>query len=99
MVPVPAPTEPSATAPVLACSIASSACWYVIVRARMSLRVPSFVSPTTALSDRTASLPGCASVQRIVPSAACATASVFVSRIGVSISPSSMICVVPMSLP
>src|SRR4029434_201247 len=55
-VPVPAPIAPSATAPALACSIASIACRWVIVRARMSLRRAPVVLPATALWGSTHSL-------------------------------------------
>jgi hypothetical protein len=65
----------------------------------MSLSVPSLVSPTTALTDRTSSLPGCFRVHSIVPAAASGTFSVLVSTIGDSISPSSLIWVDPMNLP
>jgi hypothetical protein len=65
----------------------------------MSFKPPSFVSPTTALTDRTFSLPGCASVQRTTASTAVPTDSVLVRTIGVSIVPSSCTCVDPASLP
>jgi hypothetical protein len=98
-VPVPAPKAPSRTGPSRAASIAAMASAGFTRRARMSLRKPSLVSPTTALTERTSSLPGWRSVQSIIPAAASGTLSVLVSRIGVSISPSSLIWVEPMNLP
>ena len=71
----------------------------VNARRRMLFRRPSFVSPTTALIEPTVSLPGRASVQSRMASAARGTASVLVSTMGVSISPSSMIWVLPINLP
>ena len=65
----------------------------------MSFRPPSFVSPTSALTDRTSSLPGCAIVHRTTASSAVPTDSVFVRTIGDSIVPSSCTCVDPASLP
>ena len=65
----------------------------------MSLSVPSLVSPTRPLTDRTLSLPGCAIVQRTTASSAAPTDSVLVRTIGVSIVPSSSTCVDPASLP
>ena len=65
----------------------------------MSLRPPSLVSPTRAFTERTFSLPGCASVQRTTASSAAPTDSVLVSTIGDSIVPSSSTCVEPASLP
>jgi len=67
--------------------------------ARMSLRPPSLVSPTTAFTLRTSSFPGQASTSATTPSMAAPTASVLVSTIGVSIVPSSCTCVAPASLP
>ena len=52
--------HPSSTAPALAPAIAAATWSRVTWRPRMSLRPPSFVSPTSALTDRTFSLPGCA---------------------------------------
>ena len=88
-VPVPAPTLPSATAPPDADSSARRTASAVTGRARMSFSVPSFVSATSGLIDRTRSIPGCASIHSTIASAAFQTQSVQVSRIGVSISPSS----------
>ena len=45
-------------------------CSRVTCRPRMSFRPPSLVSPTSALTDRTFSLPGCASVQLTTASTA-----------------------------
>jgi hypothetical protein len=56
--PVPAPTLPSSTGPVFADASAASTSARVTRIARMSLRPQSFVSPTRALTERTASLPG-----------------------------------------
>ena len=99
MVPVPAPTLPSATGPPVAATRAASMCACVTPRARISFSRPSLVSPTTALTLRTSWLPGCASVQSTSASTARPTASVLVSRIGVSSSPSSCSCVTPAILP
>jgi hypothetical protein len=90
-VPVPAPTAPSSTGPSFAAPMALSTSWRVMIRRRMSFRLPSLVSPTTAFTERTFSLPGWASVHSITPSAPCGTERVLVSTIGVSISPSSRI--------
>ena len=65
----------------------------------MSFRPPSLVSPTSALTDRTFSLPGCASVHLTTASTATPTPSVLVSTIGDSIVPSSCTCVEPANLP
>ena len=56
-------------------------------------------APTTAFTDRTSSLPGWRSVHSIAADAASGTERVLVSKIGVSISPSSFTCVLPMNLP
>ena len=98
-VPVPAPTAPSSTAPDRALVIAESTCSRATCRPRMSFNPPSLVSPTSALTERTFSLPVCASVQRTVASSAVPTDSVLVSTIGDSIVPSSCTCVEPASLP
>ncbi len=98
-VPVPAPTDPSATGPVRAAAMAARPSAVVTRRARMSLRPPSLVSPTTALTERTFSLPSWRKVQSIPAAAASGTESVLVRRIGASISPSSSIWVEPMNLP
>ena len=60
-VPVPAPTAPSATGPVDADVSAARTCSGEIGRDRMSFRVPSFVSATTGLIERTLAMPGCSS--------------------------------------
>ena len=65
----------------------------------MSFSVPSLVSPTSAFTERTFSLPGWASVQRTTASIGGADRSVLVRTIGVSIVPSSLTCVEPASLP
>ena len=65
----------------------------------MSFSRLSLVSPTTGLTETTSSLPGWARVQAMIASAAWGTARVLVSTIGVSISPSSTSCVLPISLP
>ena len=65
----------------------------------MSFSPPSFVSPTSAFTERTWSLPASASVYRTTASIAIPTLSVFVSTIGVSMVPSSLTCVDPASLP
>jgi hypothetical protein len=65
----------------------------------MSFNPPSLVSPTSAFTDRTLSLPGCASVQRTSPSTTAPTLKVLVNAIGVSMVPSSSTCVEPASLP
>ena len=57
------------------------------------------VSPTSAFTDRTRSLPGCASVQATTASTAMPTESVLVRTIGVSMVPSSRTCVEPASFP
>ena len=62
MVPVPAPTLPSATAPVSAAASAARTWASVMGRDRMALRKPSLVSPTTGLIDRTPAIPGCSSI-------------------------------------
>ena len=61
-VPVPAPTQPSATSPAEASRRAARTSARVTCRPRMSFSRPSLVSPTTALTDRTSSLPGWPSV-------------------------------------
>ncbi|MET4685018.1 hypothetical protein ABIE19_002967 [Brevundimonas faecalis] len=99
MVPVPAPTAPCSTGPGVAVSIARTTSAAVTTRARISLRPPSLVSPTTALTERMSSCPGWFSVQSRTPSIPRATDRVFVRTIGVSISPSSLIWVAPASLP
>ncbi len=98
-VPAPAPTAPSCTGPSDADSSAETTCSGSIGRERMSLSPPSFVSPTSALSERTPSMPSRASIHSTMASAALQTHSVHVSRIGVSISPSSRTWVTPSSLP
>ena len=65
----------------------------------MSLRPPSFVSPTTAFTLRTSSLPFQDNTSATTPSIAAPTESVFVRTIGDSMVPSSRTCVVPASLP
>ena len=65
----------------------------------MSFSLESLVSPTTALTETTRSFPGCARVWATSASMARPVASVLVSRIGVSSSPSSSICVDPTNLP
>ena len=65
----------------------------------MSFSPPSFVSPTSALTERTFSLPGRPIVQRTIASTATPTPSVLVRTIGDSIVPSSCTCVEPASLP
>ena len=67
--------------------------------ARMSLSPPSLVSPTTALTLRTSSLPGQDSTSATTPSTAAPTARVLVRTMGDSIVPSSWTCVAPASLP
>ena len=99
MVPRPAPTLPSATGPPRADSMACTTSGGAMGRDRMALSVPSLVSPTTGLMDRTFSMPGWASIHATRASAVRQTHSVQVSRIGVSISPSSSTCVTPSSLP
>jgi hypothetical protein len=99
IVPAPAPTLPSVTAPPAADVRARRTTSGVIGRERMVLSVPSFVSPTTGLIERTFSMPGMASSSATSASAARHTHSVQVSRIGVSSSPSSRTCVAPTSLP
>ena len=72
--------------------MASAASDYDLARfgmERMSFSLPSFVSPTTGLIDRTDSIPGCSSIQAVSASAAFHTQSVHVSSRGVSSSPSS----------
>ncbi len=98
-VPVPAPTLPSATGPGAACSIADRTSAGVTRRARMSFRAPSLVSPTSALTERTSSLPGWSSVQSMAPARPAATLSVLVRMMGVSMVPSSCTCSAPASLP
>src|ERR1022692_4755020 len=88
-VPVPAPTAPSATGPEFAASIACKTSSRLMTRFRISFNVPSLVSPTAGLMERACSLPGCASVQAMIPSAAWGTLRVLVRTIGVSIPPSS----------
>src|SRR4051794_29973928 len=66
IVPAPAPTEPSATEPESADSSAWTTSPAEIGRDRMSFNAPSLVSPTTGLIDRTADIPGCASIQAII---------------------------------
>ena len=72
-VPVPAPTAPSSTGPAFALAIAAVTWSRVTWRPRMSLSVPSLVSPTSAFTERTFSLPGWASVQRTTASTAVPT--------------------------
>ena len=79
-VPVPAPTAPSSTGPIVAPAMAAVTWSRVTWSPRMSFIPPSFVSPTTTFTDRTFSLPGCASVQRITASTAVPTDSVGVAR-------------------
>jgi len=79
--------------------MAFSTCPGVTTRRRMSFRKPSFVSPTMALTERTCSLPFCASVYSITPFIPSATDSVLVNTTGVSISPSSLTGVLPANLP
>jgi hypothetical protein len=99
-VPVPAPTLPSATGPSRAESSAWRTCSARTGRLRIAtLSVPSFVSATTGLIERTRSIPGRASCQATSASAADHTQSVHVSSTGVSSSPSSSTCVLPSSLP
>ena len=73
-VPVPAPTAPSSTAPLVR---AVDRRRDVLARARAGRGCrsapPSLVSPTSALTERTFSLPGCASVQRTTASSAAPT--------------------------
>jgi hypothetical protein len=57
------------------------------------------VSPTTALTDRTCSLPARERVQPTTASIAVPTASVLVRTIGVSMFPSSRTCRKPAALP
>ncbi|MNQ70022.1 hypothetical protein D3C85_846450 [compost metagenome] len=99
MVPVPAPTAPCSTGPLVAVSMARTTSAAVTTRARMSFSPPSLVSPTTALTERMSSCPGCFSVQSSTPSMPRATDRVLVRTIGVSISPNSRIWVAPASLP
>ncbi len=98
-VPVPAPTEPSATGPSSASSIARSTSTSRIAQRRMSLSQPSLVSPTTALTEHTSSLPGWRSVQSTTACTAVPTHNVLVSTIGVSRFPSSSTCRNPAALP
>ena len=99
-VPVPAPTEPSATGPPVADRMAATTCSRRTGRERMSLRAhPSFVSPTRAFTERTSPLPGWARVHATTASTAVPTARVFVRTIGVSIVPSSRTWVEPASFP
>jgi len=98
-VPVPAPTAPSSTGPVVAALSAALTSTGRIGRVRMSFRPPSFVSPTTGFMDRTRSMPSISSAHSTIASAAFHTHSVQVSRMGVSSSPSSRTCVTPSSLP
>ena len=95
----PGADAPSATGPVDADVSAARTCSGVIGRDRMSFRVPSFVSATTGLIERTFAIPGCSSSQPTIASAAFHTHSVHVRRIGVSSSPSSRSCVTPVILP
>src|SRR5205809_3392846 len=79
-VPVPAPTEPSSTAPLLAFLIAANTSSRVMCRPLMSFRYPSFVSPTSGLMDSTSSFPGKASIPldhrtRLYPRLAAVTGS------------------------
>ena len=98
-VPVPAPTLPSWTGPVEALSSAVRTASAVMGRLRMSLSIPSLVSATRGLSERTDSIPGRPSIQSTRASAARQTQRVQVRRIGVSISPSSRTWVLPVSFP
>src|SRR5262249_61539820 len=75
----PAPPPPSAPGPAAADRIAAMTWSRVTWNPRMSLSPPSLVSPTSALTDRTCSLPGCASVYATTPSTAVPTLSVLVS--------------------
>ena len=65
----------------------------------MSLRPPSFVSPTTAFTLRTSSLSCQESTSATTPSTAAPTPSVLVRTMGDSIVPSSWTWVAPASLP
>src|SRR6516225_11326054 len=98
-VPVPAPMQPSATGPADAIWIAAITSALVTRRARISFKKPSLVSPTTAFTERTRSLPGSWSVHSTRPAMPSATERVLVRTIGVSISPSSSTCVAPANLP
>jgi hypothetical protein len=96
-VPVPAPTAPSSTARRKRLAERRSTCSRVTARARMSFSAPSLVSPdhrVDAARVRVGSSTWSSSA-----SATRGTHSVQVSRIGVSISPSSRTCVTPISLP
>ncbi|MNR13655.1 hypothetical protein D3C85_1300740 [compost metagenome] len=99
MVPVPAPTAPCSSGPLVAVSMARTTSAALTTRARMSFSPPSLVSPTTALTERMSSCPGCFNVQSKIPSIPRATDRVLVRTMGVSISPSSRIWVAPASLP
>ena len=100
LVPVPRRRSLPRPLPRAADSIAATTSSRAIRRARMSFTVhPSFVSPTTALTDRTRSFPGRARVQPTTASTAMPTASVLVRTIGVSMFPSSRTWRNPAALP
>ena len=98
-VPVPAPTAPSSTGPLLALAIACFTSSLVTYLALMLFRPLSFVSPTTAFTLCTFSLPGWANVYSTRPAIPSATFKVLVRMIGVSMFPSSFTCVTPLSFP
>lgn len=97
LVPVPAPTLPSAGRSAEAESRAAKTCSGVIGRERMSDRYPSLVSPTTGL--RLVASGSRSRSQLSNASATRNTDSVPVSRIGVSRTPNSSTCVDPTSFP
>ena len=98
-VPVPAPTEPSSTTPPAALASASRTWLFSTCMPRISFRVPSLVSPTTTFTERTFSFPFWPRTYSARASAARHTESVLVSTMGDSITPSSSICVLPISFP
>ena len=101
VVPVPAPTAPSLASSAVAAAIASRACSGRTASARASESQPSKHSPTITFTvSRLRAAPGlCSSRWRSPPSHTGPTDSVFVSRIGLSIVPSSSSCVSPATLP
>ena len=98
---MPAPTAPSPVSSGAAAAIASSACSGRTASARASDSQPSKHSPTITFTvSRSRAAPGfCSSRWRSPPSHTGPTESVFVSRIGLSIVPSSASCVRPAALP
>ena len=99
-VPVPAPTEPSATGPPRRRAIAASTCSRVTCWPRMSFRPPSLVSPTSAFTERTSLVARLGQrVGRRRPPRPRRRRACWSARSASRSCPSSSTCVEPASLP